>query len=891
MGNTSQKPGRLKTWYINNLWQGRLLLSVSIVLLILVIVRISLPYTIVYSAVYWLNKQGVTSQVEDITINVINGTFSVHNATGSKDGEPVFNIGKASIDWEWAPLSARTIVVKQVALEDFDLQAQQYSDGLIVAGITIQNDGTVEQPPAEDDEQPVSWSTALNQVDFSDLNFCFRQYDAPLSDNTAQRTLIDYCANAGKFTWQGNISLVAAKAGEAGQGPHLVVEGTLEFEKLRLQNNELDAALLYLGDVTLSSINIDSIDSIKLDEINITKLQLLQRTGHASHEHAVELNKISISDIHYSNNNTLAIKTISLDAPKLSMAREATGAWKYEQWLPEDTDGDEKSVSQPSQPANEDTAFNINVSSILITDIELCYQQPDIASGTPPGAIDYCLGIASTDWNGAISISTPAGQKPLALELTGDLVIAEFVTTNNLLQRDLLDFEKLAINKIDVKSLDNLAFNTLNLANVNGLELTSAEDKFTMTVSSLDISTFNYANNSLAIDKIALKDPGLEITQNSDGSFDFEKWKIESAEEANEASKAPDTTTSEPLKIKLGEFSLDTTRTVEFTDLSVEPEMHIGLDEIHVSVKDLDSDKPDQESPISLSAKTMRHGTIDLAGVAKPFKSNPSFDASGKITGLDLRVASPKAEQTIGHIIKSGQLDADLKLLAVEGQLDSNIGLVLHHFNLKAKSKEDAAALDDVFGMPINQSLVLLKDKKGTIKLDIPVTGDINNPDFNPTDAIIKATAKATTVTLITFYTPYGLAYAGGNVLFNLATAMNFDPLLFDAGSSQLTDTHKQQLDKLAELLTERPAVHLTLCGFTNVNDRDKMFSEILDKEKIKPPAAERLTQLKKLGAERQDHVKNYLISAGKIEHNRLILCEPEHSDDAEAIAGVEISI
>ncbi|MBT8128024.1 MAG: hypothetical protein KJP15_11110, partial [Gammaproteobacteria bacterium] len=32
--------------------------------------------------------------------------------------------------------------------------------------------------------------------------------------------------------------------------------------------------------------------------------------------------------------------------------------------------------------------------------------------------------------------------------------------------------------------------------------------------------------------------------------------------------------------------------------------------------------------------------------------------------------------------------------------------------------------------------LVLLKDKKNRIKLDIPVTGDINDPNFNPTDAI-----------------------------------------------------------------------------------------------------------------------------------------------------------
>ncbi|MGD2160846.1 MAG: hypothetical protein PVG94_06690, partial [Gammaproteobacteria bacterium] len=157
MGNLSEKLGRGKTWYKNNLWQGRLLLSVLIILLALVIIRISLPYTIVYSAVYWLNKQGITSQIEDISINVIKGTFSVHNANGAKNGERIFNIGEASIDWEWKPLSTRTIVVKRISLADLDLQAQQYTDGLIVAGITLASDGTVEQPPAEE-EQPVSWS-------------------------------------------------------------------------------------------------------------------------------------------------------------------------------------------------------------------------------------------------------------------------------------------------------------------------------------------------------------------------------------------------------------------------------------------------------------------------------------------------------------------------------------------------------------------------------------------------------------------------------------------------------------------------------------------------------------------------------------------------------------
>jgi outer membrane protein OmpA-like peptidoglycan-associated protein len=561
---------------------------------------------------------------------------------------------------------------------------------------------------------------------------------------------------------------------------------------------------------------------------------------------------------------------------------------RQEQWIPE-------TGSTPDKPADESTSdeavFNINIGSISIKAPQLCYEQPAIPSDTLPDAIDYCLDIASADWNGEIAIVTPTASKPLGLVLNGDFKVDGFVTTNNLLQRDLLAFDELTIKKINIKSQDNLAFGELSLRNIAGLELTSTQDKHTVAVSSLDIAAFSYASNTLSIDKVAINDLGLEITQNEDGSFDFDKWMIKTADQQPADNDLAETGSAEPLKLKLGEFSLDTTRAVEFTDLSVKPTMHIGLRELHVSAKDLDTDKPNQPSPVSLSAKTTRHGTVEITGTAKPFEAKPSFDATGKITGLDLRVASPKAEQTIGHIIKSGQLDADLKLLAEQGQLDSNIGLVLHHFNLKAKSKEDAAALDDVFGMPINQSLMLLKDKKGTIKLDIPITGDINNPDFDPTDAIIKATTKATTVTLITFYTPYGLAYAGGSVLFNIATAMNFDPVLFDAGSSQLTDAHKDQLGKLAELLIERPGVHLTLCGFTNLNDRDKLFTEILEKDKIKPPSAERLQQLKQLGSERQDNVKNYLISAGNIDHGRLILCEPEHDDDAEAVAGVEISI
>jgi hypothetical protein len=891
MSKIATTVGQIKTLYKENLWQGRLIVAVFITILLLVVVRVSLPYSIIYSATYWLNTQGVTATIEDISINVNKGTFAVIGATGSKDGARVFNIGKASIDWEWKPLSSKTIHIQSVELEDFNLNAAQYSDAIEIAGIVIKNTGTDEQQPTQE-EDTVAWGASLNQIDFKGLGFCFQQFNTAYDKTSAENKNFDYCGKVGLLTWQGDFSLGNTGTHSASPNQQLTVDGTLQIKQLSLLDNILEGTFIDIGTTSLSNIKINGIDDIKLDSINISQLALLQKSGHPRHKHAVEFNALDITGISISNSDSVTINTISLHKPVISMARDEKGAFKHEQWLmqkmPAATETEQKTAAQTGDKA----VFTVKLGNIQIIDSEVCYEQASSKTSNIAQALDYCLNLASSEWNGDIAMTTPADAQPLLLTLNGDLTLSSFITTNNLIQRDLLAFEKLAINKITVKSLDDLAFGKLDLDNAAGLELISTEDKHSMTVASLDVSAFSFRNNALTIDKLAINDLGLEITQNKDGSLDFEKWKINTAEQPSVANAEAKQAATEPVIIKIGEFSLDTTRLVEFADLSVTPNMLIGLNELHFNIKQLDSEKPNQKSPIELSATTTRHGTVEIKGVAMPFESKPSFDATGKITGLDLRAVSPKVEQAIGHIIKSGQLDADLTLLSDAGQLDSKIALVLHHFKLKAKSKEDAAALDETFGMPINQSLMLLKDKKDRIKLAIPITGDINNPEFDPTDAIIKATAKATSVTLITFFTPYGLVYAGGNVLFNIATSMNFDPIIFNPGTSKLNNAQQEQLAKLAELLVERPAVHLTLCGSTNLNDRGKMFSEILDPKKAIPPAsAERMEKLKQLARERQQNVKDRLVSVGKITHDRLILCEPEHSDDAEALGGVEISI
>ena len=103
----------------------------------------------------------------------------------------------------------------------------------------------------------------------------------------------------------------------------------------------------------------------------------------------------------------------------------------------------------------------------------------------------------------------------------------------------------------------------------------------------------------------------------------------------------------------------------------------------------------------------------------------------------------------------------------------------------------------------------------------------------------------------------------------------------------------------MAKMMSEKPQIHLTLCGVTNMQDVYSLFPDIKPKadqdksesDKSLQLNAEQNAALKTLAQDRQTKSKKLLIDKYKIEHNRLILCAPEHQDDDDAIAGVEINI
>jgi len=184
-------------------------------------------------------------------------------------------------------------------------------------------------------------------------------------------------------------------------------------------------------------------------------------------------------------------------------------------------------------------------------------------------------------------------------------------------------------------------------------------------------------------------------------------------------------------------------------------------------------------------------------------------------------------------------------------------------------------------------ALDLLRDSDDNIELEIPVTGDINAPDFSISDIISTVTFKAIKNAVIYNYSPLGMfSLAAG--IFDLATALKFDPIEFEYASVELNQGAKEQLDKVAKLMAEKPKVKFLVCAVATVNDWAALNPLKSDKD-IVPPVDTQI--ILDIAEKRQKTVIDYLLNVGQIEGSRLLTCNTKLNKSEASKAIVELSI
>jgi len=585
-------------------------------------------------------------------------------------------------------------------------------------------------------------------------------------------------------------------------------------------------------------------------------------------DHTITINSIKLDnfklDTVHANQNILSVGGINLadrSKQQITPPIEETGDKKSAPW----------NISLNNISLNNISACNTFEAKKICSKLESFNWIGEIkfSTGSP---IDENINIESTLSINNISITDVKNNTPILTN--GSIILDKFKLEGiNKLSFESFTVEKFKVFPVEDNSTSIAAFDSLG---INQLKLT---DNKTLHIKNI-ILTGTAAN--IIIDK----EKSLNIQQSIAGSLPIEDNK-------KPATKDTPPSTENPLLIKIDELRIEDGHLLSFIDQSLNTPFKISSRIKHISITNLDTENKNTKNHLKIDLDVDQHGKIELEGDIQLLSDAKEFNISGNAKGIDLRPVSSYLEPSIGHKIKSGQLNTDIKLTALNGTIDSLLDLNLKKFKLRSISEKEKEKLnkDMGLGMPLDVALNLLRDGDDNIKIELPITGDVKNPDFDPSDAIYTAMSKAITATIINYYTPFGLVTVAGG-LFDLATALRFEPIVFNANESTIVSAHEASLDKVVELMKQRPMLHLTLCGFSNMEDLSilspALYAETKEKPEKAPLIDKVLPQLTAIASKRSENIKMYFVK-NKISADRLILCEPEYKQ--AGIAGVELSL
>lgn len=322
-------------------------------------------------------------------------------------------------------------------------------------------------------------------------------------------------------------------------------------------------------------------------------------------------------------------------------------------------------------------------------------------------------------------------------------------------------------------------------------------------------------------------------------------------------------------------------------DEAVQPLVEQRLEKIELDVSGLDTRAQDNPVNIDFSVALNDFSTATMTGWVKPFTEKLNLDFDAKIEGFDALPVSPYVERGLQYKIQQGHINEVLDVAITEDQLDITSELVLEKFYMESLSKDELVKGEETQDLPVAMALNLLRDGDDRIRVEIPIDGDISDPNFSLAQVVGVVFRKALTQAVINYYTPFGLVNIASAVA-GSAMKLRFDPLLYQAGIDQLSGDQQQRLKSLAELLQSRQQLTLSFCP--KVTAMDAMAQLQL---KSLPEGGLQLTdeqkqQLLQLGNSRGVAIKRALLQQ-QVTTTQVVLCQVEM--DLKSMAEPEVAI
>jgi len=365
---------------------------------------------------------------------------------------------------------------------------------------------------------------------------------------------------------------------------------------------------------------------------------------------------------------------------------------------------------------------------------------------------------------------------------------------------------------------------------------------------------------------------------------------------------------------------------LNFTDESLPIKFQTVIGELNGEISGLNS-SGDRETRVDLKGSVDGYAPVVLAGKARPFSSTPIVDMGLTFDGIDLVRLTPYSGTYAGYAIDRGTLNLDLHYTLDGNRLKGDNSVVIDQLKLGDKIDSDQAV-----DLPLELALALLTDSNGVIDMEVPVTGDVDDPDFGLGSVIASAFVNLVTKAVTAPFT----------LLANLVGSEDdMQRISFSSGSSELDDAARAKLADLSSALAQRPGIKLVLYGRIHPTaDREFLQKSILEEqllaaglsgedlssksaawarsiqarykqlaadtdsteggedvpmlrqyERVVASVAVSDEQLKSLAEERAVALKRYLVNDLRLAADRSAIESPDITDEANKFSGVELGV
>jgi uncharacterized protein involved in outer membrane biogenesis len=272
-----------------------------------------------------------------------------------------------------------------------------------------------------------------------------------------------------------------------------------------------------------------------------------------------------------------------------------------------------------------------------------------------------------------------------------------------------------------------------------------------------------------------------------------------SAPEGASESAPDEAPASLPPPVRIGRISVRNSN-IAFSDRFIRPNYNAFLSNLSGELTGLSSDQ-DSMAKLDLQGRVGQSAGLTIKGEFNPFRQDRHLNIEADVKDFELTDLSGYSGRYIGYGISRGKLSASVNYRVEDRKLSAE-----NHVLLDQLTFGDAVDSPEATKLPVRLAVALLKNARGEIDINLPVSGTLDDPEFSVFGLVLRAFAgligKAITA-------PFALL--GREEL----SQMDFAPGSFAIGTEQT-----EKLRVLAKTLEERPALKLDITGLANA-DRD----------------------------------------------------------------------